>query len=233
MRRVRVAEQMDDPALPRQEHQKALDGLVRLNSLTGVGSRIWTEIKSFLKPNTTAPTTILEIASGAGDLVEACYQYGSKAKTPVHWTVSDYNPRTVQLLSTRFAQRNMNIAAIELDALKSPSFGQFDLVLCNLFLHHFDPPEVIEILRSMKNAAKRGIVICDLNRGWFDWILVWIGCHGLSRSSVVHHDGPASVRAAYIPAEIRDMAEQAGLHGATVKSCFPCRWTLRWERPPS
>lgn len=53
----------------------------------------------------------------------------------------------------------------------------------------------------------------------------------LSRSPVVHFDGPASVRAAYTPAELRALADQAGLAGATVRPVFPCRMLLTWSRP--
>lgn len=231
MRRNRVAEFMDDPALDPGEHHRALNGLERLNLLTGVARPIWRALASFFLPPSRPALTILDIGSGAGDLIESCHRRAQKAGLKPTWTVSDYNPRTVDLLSKRFAKKQIPVTARCLDVLKKAPWGEYDLVLCNLFLHHFDPPQVVEIFRAMKAAAKRGIVVGDLSRSRWNWLLVWIGCHAVSRSYVVIHDGLASVVAAYTPGEIRTLAEAAGLHGVRVQNCFPCRWLLRWERP--
>ena len=61
--------------------------------------------------------------------------------------------------------------------------------------------------------------------------LVATACRVLSRSPVVHFDGPASVRAAYTLAELRSLADRAGLTGATVRPVFLCRMLLTWSRP--
>ncbi len=42
-------------------------------------------------------------------------------------------------------------------------------------------------------------------------MLAWIGCHLLSRSPIVRHDGPVSVAGAYTIPEVRELAERAGL----------------------
>jgi 2-polyprenyl-3-methyl-5-hydroxy-6-metoxy-1,4-benzoquinol methylase len=233
MKRVRVKEFMDDPELPPKEHHRALLGLERLNALTGVARPIWQAIASFVNGRGNQQPSILDIGSGAGDLIESCQRRAKKAGMTPIWTASDYNPRTVELLAKRFAQKQITASARCLDVCAQEPWGEYDLVLCNLFLHHFDPPQVVAIFRSMKASAKRGVIVGDLSRSRLNWFLVWLGCHAVSRSYVVIHDGLASVEAAYTPSEIRDLAEEAGLQGARVQNCFPCRWILRWERPAS
>lgn len=230
MKRHRVDEWMDDPALPVEEHNLALVGLARLNFISRAAIHLWKQLALFQKKGNT-PLRILELASGNGDMASDWMDWARLSGLSFTWTLSDYNPRTVEFLTRRFRDRVPKVEARLIDAKNSTAYGEFDLVVCNLFLHHFDPDEVLTILRKMADAARVGILVGDLSRGWLDWILVWLGCHLLSRSRVVRHDGPASVRAAYTALEIRELAEKAGLAGARVESQFPCRWILRWERP--
>ena len=58
-----------------------------------------------------------------------------------------------------------------------------------------------------------------------------LGCRVLSRSPVVHVDGPRSARAAWTVTELRGLAERAGLAGASVERRLPCRMLLDWSRP--
>jgi hypothetical protein len=45
-------------------------------------------------------------------------------------------------------------------------------------------------------------------------------------------DGPLSVRAAFTIAEARQLAEEAGLHGAAISWRWPFRFLLQWRRAP-
>ena len=71
----------------------------------------------------------------------------------------------------------------------------------------------------------------DLARGWTGLTLAHVGLRLLTRSPVVHFDGPRSVEGAFTPAEALALAAKAGLKGATVARRWPCRFLLTWERP--
>ena len=58
--------------------------------------------------------------------------------------------------------------------------------------------------------------------------LVEEGSRLLTRSPIVHVDGPLSVRAAFTVAEARQLAERAGLSGATIRRHWPQRFLLSW-----
>ena len=74
------------------------------------------------------------------------------------------------------------------------------------------------------------MLVNDLARSRFNFVSVWLACRLLTRSRVVQFDGPASVRSALTPREALAVADRAGLHGATVRTHFPARYLLAWER---
>jgi 2-polyprenyl-3-methyl-5-hydroxy-6-metoxy-1,4-benzoquinol methylase len=117
------------------------------------------------------------------------------------------------------------------DVLAEPLPAGYDVLTCSLFLHHLSDSDAVTLLRKMRDAARSAVVVNDLTRGPLTLGLVTLGSRLLSRSPVVLFDAPASVRAAFTPAELRGLAKAAGLDGATVRRVFPCRMALTWERP--
>jgi hypothetical protein len=83
----------------------------------------------------------------------------------------------------------------------------------------------------MAETAGRLVLVNDLNRSLTGLVLAHVATRLLTLSSVVHADGPRSVRAAFTPNEVRALAERAGLSGAVVARRWPCRWLLTWRWP--
>ncbi len=104
-----------------------------------------------------------------------------------------------------------------------------DVVYCTLFAHHLDDGDVVKLLRVMVARARQLVVVDDLIRSRLGYALAWSGTRLLSRSWVVHTDGPLSVRAAFTPAELRRLAEQAGLSTARLVRFWPERQRLIWS----
>src|SRR5207244_2746388 len=117
------------------------------------------------------------------------------------------------------------------DALNDELPADYDLITCSLFLHHLDEAEVVNLLRHMAQATRQMVLVSDLRRGASCWLLAWAGTRLLTRSHVVHVDGPRSVAAAFTTGEARALGARAGLNGAVVKRRWPCRWLLAWRRP--
>jgi hypothetical protein len=57
------------------------------------------------------------------------------------------------------------------------------------------------------------------------WLAAWAGTRLLTRSPVVHFDGPQSVRAAWTESELRQLARDAGL--AEDQTCLERAWPFR------
>ena len=103
------------------------------------------------------------------------------------------------------------------------------MVYCTLFAHHLDPPDVVRLLKAMSSKARHLVIVDDLIRSRLGYLLAWIGTRLLSGSWVVHHDGPLSVKAAFTPAEILDLASQAGLRNCVMERTWPERYRLSWR----
>jgi ubiquinone/menaquinone biosynthesis C-methylase UbiE len=91
------------------------------------------------------------------------------------------------------------------DALALP-FGDnaFDLISCNLFVHHLQPEQVSEFVREALRVCRRAVLINDLIRHPLHLALAYAG-YPIMRSRVAWLDGLTSVRRAYVPDEIRSL----------------------------
>jgi hypothetical protein len=74
------------------------------------------------------------------------------------------------------------------------------------------------------------VLVNDLRRSRIGLALAHVVTRLLTTSSVVHTDGPLSVRAAFTTQEALALAERAGLTGPTVRRIWPFRWLLTWKR---
>ena len=86
------------------------------------------------------------------------------------------------------------------------------------------------MLRRLSGAARRAVLVNDLERSAPGLLMAVVGTRALTRSPVVHYDGPWSVAAAFTCREALGLARAAGLKRARVTRCWPWRWLLSWRR---
>jgi len=228
MARHRTPELMDDPGLEAAEHQTALRELARLNRVTRIDSLIWGVIEPLARAN-ERPIRILDVATASADLPIRLSRLATNAGLPIELQGCD-----ISEVALEAARRNVREAAAEvslnrIDVLAEPLPEGFDVAHCGLFLHHFDPPQVEHILRSMARAAST-VIVQDLRRTRLGLAMAWAVPRVLSRSKIVQIDAVRSVHGAYTLEEMREMAERAGLAGAQVRAVFPERQLLVWHR---
>ena len=226
MQRVRVPELMDDPNLAPDAHHQALAGLARINALTRSANLLWPTIRDL----TNGKLTVLDIATGSGDIPLQLWKRAKRYGLPLAVSGCDISATAVETARAKASVAGANIDTFLHDVLHDPLPTDYDVVTCSLFLHHLDPPDVVEILRKMMRAAKTMVIVTDLVRSRTSYSLVWIASHLLSRSRIVRFDGPVSVRAAYTIREMQQMAAEAGMTGVIVENCFPCRMRLSWSK---
>jgi hypothetical protein len=130
----------------------------------------------------------------------------------------------------RCAEEGAEVRFFQADVLREPLPSGYDAVISSLFLHHLTEEQAVALLRRM-GAAGKSVLVNDLVRSRTGYLLAWLGTRLLSRSEVVHFDGPRSVEGAFTPNEARRLAEAAGLSGAVVQRRWPCRYLLSWHRP--
>ncbi len=232
---------MDDPSLDPAEHERALAGLRRINWICRTGHYVAQEIEAIATSRRLDSISVLDMGCGSGDVAISvtkslsrnicCRTEGwdvsqnacdaAKANASVQSWLANSNKPSVHSRKSSVSFKQVNVF--------EPPEVQFDFVYCCLFLHHFRESQAVEVLQSMKRIAKVAVIVDDLLRTHVGLFLAKLGCYGLSRSPVVHFDGPQSVRAAFSAKEVRQLAIQAQLHNAVVKPHWPQRYLLSWE----
>jgi SAM-dependent methyltransferase len=221
--RHRQPELMDDPALNPAEHRRALSGLARINSLSGSAKVLWPALRK-LAHQLNRPIRVLDIATGSGDVPLALRRFADRERLPITFAGCDLSEVAIDVAKRAAG----DVQFFTLDVLNAPVPTGFDAFTCSLFLHHLDEPDVVAVLTKLRTSNPRLILVSDLERSRFNLAAVWVASRLLSRSRVVHVDGPLSIRGAFTVPEMRATAEAAGLHGATVRTRFPCRMLLEW-----
>jgi 2-polyprenyl-3-methyl-5-hydroxy-6-metoxy-1,4-benzoquinol methylase len=227
--RDRQAEVMDQPGLDPADHQRALHGLRRINAISRSSAGVFSSLLALPALEDHAPLSVLELACGGGDTAIDLERMASRRGVQLTIRACDLNPEAIRIARSNALQRASAVEFFVADALEDPGPERVDVVYCTLFAHHLDDGDVVKLLRVMAARARRLVVVDDLIRSRLGYALAWSGTRLLSRSWVVHTDGPLSVRAAFTPAELRRLAEQAGLSTARLVRFWPERQRLIWS----
>lgn len=224
---------MDSPELDAALHRGALTGLRTINRVSRTASAIWGHLRCHRPAD--RPLRVLDVACGGGDVLISIHALASRERADVQLLGIDRSPTAVEHARAAATAAGAPIAFDVGEALADPfqnpwsSSDPFDFVICSLFLHHLEEPEALRLLTKMREASGVGVVVDDLRRSRWGYALAWIGGRLLSRSPLVHMDGPLSVRAAFTCEEARMLAKRADM-AVEIFPRWPQRFTLRWLR---
>jgi len=221
---------MDDPALAGPEHVAALRGLSRLNALGRNAQSLWRPIRQLARDQQRDRLRVLDIATGSGDVPLRLWRLARRSGIYLEITGVDLSRRALVAAREQAIKQGARIEFRQLDIQSDELPKGFDVIYSSLFLHHLDDYQAAMLLRKMKAAAKRLLLVHDLVRQTRGLWLAYLATHLFSTSRVVHADGTRSVRAAFTLDEIRDLAAIAGLEGAELTRCWPYRYLLSWRR---
>ncbi|PYX29194.1 MAG: hypothetical protein DMG80_15175 [Acidobacteria bacterium] len=153
-------------------------------------------VRSALAKHHGPTASLLEVAAGAGFVPTKIQQHLS----------SDVD-LSITLLDRARSHLNGTNRTVSGDALALPfADNSFDLVCCNLFVHHLGPQEVRQFAREALRVCRIAFLINDVVRSPIHLALTYAG-FPLYRSRITRNDAPASVRQAYTPDELRDFLQ--------------------------
>jgi 2-polyprenyl-3-methyl-5-hydroxy-6-metoxy-1,4-benzoquinol methylase len=223
---------MDQPGLDGAIHRRALAGLGRTNSICRVSHIIWRRIREAkLRPASGNRLRILDVASGGGDVVSGIALLAARDGVTV-----DAHGCDISALAILYAQQNAarrgasGVEFFRLNALEDELPEDYDVVMCSLFLHHLIESDARTLLWRMGAAARRLAAVDDLRRTLRGYLYAWAGGRLLTRSHVVHVDGPLSVRAAFTMAEAKKLAIEAGWGEIEIRPHWPQRFLMTWKK---
>jgi len=223
------SELMDDPSLDGVSHEQALTGLRRINWWSRTDLAVWRAIRRNLEgASLNRPVSILDIASGGGDLAIRLSRRAEQAGIAVDIEGCDISPTAIGFATRQASAANRgNVRFTLCNALQEPlPQAQYDVVMCSLFLHHLTAEDAVLLMQKMQAAARSLVLIDDLQRTRLGYCLAWLGCRLLTRCHVVHVDGPMSVEGAFSVAETQKLAEQAGMRNAVFETHWPERFIM-------
>jgi Methyltransferase domain len=195
MQRVDSQELLDSDLCPPAEVETSLRDLCRINRWFGGVRTTQTMIEKVSSASGKKHFTILEVASGLGEVPKAA---GAKlARRGITLDITD-----LDRVPTHLPHNEKALAA---DALALPfKDASFDVVSCSLFAHHLSPSAIAAYADEASRVARIAVLINDLIRHPLHLALVYAG-FPLMRSHVSRVDGVASVKRAYTPAEMLEI----------------------------
>ncbi len=218
------AETMDDAALRRN-----LGDIRRINWLLG-----WTaftvrgvarQAEAIAKLTGKREFSLLDVASGSADIPLAIARWAERAGYKARIVATDISPQIVAVAQEQAAS-TPSVTVEQQDALALPyAPGSFDIALCTLAIHHFEPERAVELLASMARVG-RHVLVFDVARAR----LAYIG--SLAADAPVAHGRDDAPRRARLgaPRIFRARAARTGrsadLQDATVRLGIPWRLAL-------
>jgi 2-polyprenyl-3-methyl-5-hydroxy-6-metoxy-1,4-benzoquinol methylase len=223
------SELMDDPDVSPMMLEAALRELPHINAWLGGYRATLTTLDRYWAHRHPCELRILDVGAGIGDYAFEIVKWGRRRGVKIHVTAVDINPTTVRLAVDAADRQPADIRRCvefqEGDALDlEVQRGAFDICTCALFLHHMNDSQGTQTIRQMSRVATEGIIINDIHRHALAYYGTRLFTTILPFSTMVRHDAPVSVVRAFTRAEIRGLAEAAGLKEWTLN----WRWAFRW-----
>lgn len=206
--------------------QTNFNEMSRINRFLGGDRALFQHLLPRLKQH-AAPVKVLDLGTGSASLLarlQTVARQNGIALSAWGLDASIRNLASAACVDSNDAIQGNLVCG---DALALPFAPQSaDYLISSLVLHHFSPAALISLLRSARQVAARGMVMSDLVRGWLPLAGFRLVQPLLARHPMTRHDGALSVRRAYQPEELLEIALAAGLPKPRVFAHFPWRMTL-------
>jgi SAM-dependent methyltransferase len=221
-RRSTLPEEMDASTTSAADYARCLSDLATLNRVTFTHRpplRWLARATRDLPPG--AGISILDVASGDGDLLRAIHRWAAGRRLKVTLEGIDLNPRAGQVAAAA-TPPDVPITWRTGDLFVYNPSPPPDFIVNSQFAHHLTDAEVVRFLRWLDRHAARGWFITDLNRHafayyGFPWLARVAGWH-----RIVRQDGQISIGRGFRRPEWERLLADAGI-AAEVRSCFPFR----------
>lgn len=206
MRRVPSQEWLDDDIGSPEEIRQSFEDLWRINRWLGGVSGCLHLLDRYFARRGSRRARVLDIGSGDARLAAHLQSEMVRRNRRVEFVALD---RRLSHL------RNGNRSAGKLPRVAADIFNcpfaenSFDVVMCNLFLHHFSGNEAVKLLQRFAGMASEAVLINDLERHPLPFAFIHVPWP-FARSRITRHDGAASVRQAYTKNELAALALRAG-----------------------
>jgi SAM-dependent methyltransferase len=215
MNRVVTREILDDLPVDDIAAIRSRRDLQRVHRAMGTRSIVLRALRNMdVSRKRTGPLRVLELGAGDGSLLLAIAQELAPQWPPVHLTLLDAQPLVPPNSLERFAVLGWTARSTVMDVFDwianpppkdhhTQSEAHWDVIIANLFLHHFEGQQLATLLRAIAARGDR-FVACEPHRAWFPLL----GSHlvgAIGANAVTRSDAVLSVRAGFRGNELAAM----------------------------
>ncbi len=212
--RADLSELMDEPC-SYGEFRACLHDLMQVNRLVFSYRPTLQWLERFVG-RSDKPLHILDVGSGAGDMLRRIERWAQRRCIAVRLTGIDLNPHAAQA-AREFTRHESIIEWVTGEAFDFVPPEGVDVVISSLFMHHLPNREIVRFLRWMESTATMGWFINDLKRARGSYL----GFTVLSRVTrwhrFVQHDGPVSIQRAFTADDWTRYADEARLDRDVIR----------------
>lgn len=224
MQRSAEKELLDAPDIPQEAIRKNMQELEVINTWLGGHAITIAGLQQLARGQQRL--SICEIGCGGGDNLAAISRWCKRNNIAVALTGIDINPFCIQTASEKWAQNPdlANVSFITSDYRDYYFAEKPDIIFSSLFCHHFSDSELIAQLQWMKEQSVIGFFINDLHRHPLAYHSIRILTGLFSRSYLVKHDAPLSVKRSFVKSDWFRLLHHAGISNFSLQ----WKWAFRW-----
>ncbi len=213
MRRVPTQELLDDDLGTPEEIARSMDDLWRINLWLGGVKGSCRLLEKCLVRSGLRRARVLDVGAGDARLAQHLSVEFKKRGYELDFVALD---RRASHLGRAGVHRN-GVRAVAADVFALP-FREpaFDVVMCNLFFHHFSGGDARRLLRHLASAARLAVLVNDLERRFWAYAFIRVAWP-FATSRLTRNDGPASVRQAYTLDELADLTRSSGFRNFEIE----------------
>jgi len=232
--RVYDKELLDRDDIPFGDILRNMKELNTINSLLG-GHAITRKGLAKLLPasdrSKSEPVIIAEIGCGGGDNLRVLRSYCLKHGIPASFTGIDININCIE--SALLEDKSNAIQYIHSDYRLVEFEEKPDIIFSSLFCHHFNEEELRSMFRWMYSNCKLGFFINDLQRHIVAYHSIRMLTTLFSKSYLVKHDAPLSVRRGFNKHELQQLLAASGIPVSSVSWEWAFRFLVIAKHPPN
>jgi 2-polyprenyl-3-methyl-5-hydroxy-6-metoxy-1,4-benzoquinol methylase len=226
--RVNKMEIMDDFSIDSPVLHDTLNKLSLINRWLGGDAVTIDGLKKLLINHPKSKKiTILDLGCGSGETLRDVARFGKNSGYSFDLVGIDANKNVVEY-AQNLAGKNENIKFLKCNIF-SEEFKhlEYDLVICSLFLHHFEEVQLTDILSAILAKTSIGILVNDLHRNSIAYFLFKSLSLFISNEMVVE-DGLTSIRRGFKYDELKQLSEKINsIYHLSWKWAFRYQWLIQ------
>ncbi len=227
--RATETEIMDDLSMEGELLSTTLEEIQLVNRFLGGHQIAINGLKKTI-PKIAGTNQVLKVADlgcGGGDTLKAIGVWAKKHEIPLQLYGIDANTFTLA-----HARKNTpllsypNIHYLQQNIFSSNcSFKDYDIIICSLFLHHFNEAELLQFFQKCQTSKIKALLINDLQRHWLPYYLFKLLTSLLSATPMTKADGLLSIRKGFTRQELNNIFRQSNVKHCTLK----WKWAFRYQ----